>query len=199
MSESMKKLDFKAQALPQIDNLYRTALYVSDDESKAYDLVQESFVKAYHSWPEGQISPNPRVWLFRIMTNVLINKYRSSSSLSAAENGADEFDGYLMYSRWINKQPVDDGDQVSFSAISENQVKKAIGGLPEDLRLIVVLSLLEGFSYQEIADIAGINMETVRSRLHQGRKLIQRELFDHVVCAGKNDMPADRVRSTRSG
>jgi RNA polymerase sigma-70 factor (ECF subfamily) len=76
MSESMKKLDFKAQALPQIDNLYRTALYVSDDESKAYDLVQESFVKAYHSWPEGQISPNPRVWLFRIMTNVLINKYR---------------------------------------------------------------------------------------------------------------------------
>jgi RNA polymerase sigma-70 factor, ECF subfamily len=194
-----KREDFEAQAMPQLEDLYRTALYMLDSESNAQDLVLESFVRAYDSWHKCHFSPNCRVWLFRIMVNVLMNKYRPSPSLSVAINSTDEIDGYLVFSRWINHRPIDDSVQFPFSAISQDHVKEAIRELPNDIRLMVVLSLLVGFSYREIAYISGINLETVKSRLHQGRKLMQRELFDHVECEGKYDLPADRVRSSRSG
>ena len=171
-----KELDFEARALPQLDNLYRVAVYVLDNESDAKDVVQESLARAYHSWPEYQFSPDCRIWLFRIMANALTNKYLPSPGLSLAKNNADEIDDYFVHFKSENQQPVDDSGQIPFSAISEDDVKKAIGDLPDYFRLIVVLSLQEGFSYQEIADITGAQLEDVRFRLHQGRKLIRESL-----------------------
>jgi RNA polymerase sigma-70 factor, ECF subfamily len=191
--------DFEVKALPQLEGLYRTAIYVLGNKSIAEDLVQESFVRAYQSWRHGQIGPNYRVWLFKIMTNILITKYWPSRGLSEATNCVDEIDGYLLYSQWLNRRPIDGQGKVPFSTISDDQIRKAVGELPRELRLIIVLSLLEGFSYREIADIAGINLETVKSRLHQGRKLIQRELFESAECEGEYDMLANRVRSSKSG
>jgi RNA polymerase sigma-70 factor (ECF subfamily) len=186
--------DFEEKVLPQPAGLYHTAIYVLGNESIAQDLGQESFVRAYQSWCQGQISPNYRVWLFKIMADILISKYWPSLGLSEATNSVGEIDGYLLYSRWLNHRPIVDSGKIPFSAISDDQIGKAVGELPQDLRLIVVLSLLEGFSYREIAEIAGINLETVKSRLHQGRKLMQRELFDSAEYEGEYDMPANTVK-----
>jgi len=171
-----KRKDFEAHALRHLEDLYRTAFYVADNEFEAQNIVQESYVIAYHSWHECQFSPNCRVWLFRIMAKALVNRYGPSPSLSAAMDNADETDIYLVHSPSVNQQAIDDSGHIPFSEIVEDDVKKAIRDLPNDFRLIVVLSLLEGFSYQEIADITGVHLEVVRSRLHQGRKLI-RESF----------------------
>ena len=128
----------------------------------------------------------------------------TNPNLSAAIDSADKIDGHLAHSRLLDQQPIDDSEQFSFSAISKEDVKKAIGNLPDDFRLIVVLSLLEGFSYQEIADIAGIHLETVRSKLHQGRRLMQRELLGQVACEGNYSIPQtesgaeERVSDQRS-
>ncbi len=191
--------EFEAQALPHVERLYRTASYVSDNESDAHDLVQESLARGYHAWLKSQVSPDSRVWLFRAMANALADRPRPSFGRSAVTDSTERIDGFLVHFRLMNVQPVDDSGQVPLSSISKDDVKRAIGNLHDNFKLIVVLSLLEGFSYQEITDITGIPLEAVRSRLHLGRKLMQRELFDHLVSEGNYKMTASRVRSTRMG
>jgi len=183
--------EFEARALPQLDGLYRMALYVLDSESDARDVVQESFVKAYHTWRDGRFSSNSRIRLFKIMVNVLFNKYWPSPRRSSAINSADEIDLYSASSKRVNRQQTHDSGRVSFSAMSEASIKKAIKNLPQEFRLIVVLSMLEGFSYREIADVVGIDLETIRYRLRRGRRLMQRELIGQVECEDGDDMPAE--------
>jgi len=193
-----KRMNFEAQILPQLEDLYRTALYLAGNEAGAQELVQESFARAYHSWHKYQFCHNRRVWLFGIMVNALLNRHRLSASPSEVESNADDVKDYSARSLSGDLPAVEDSGHVHFSWISGDDVKKAVRNLPFNFRLVVVLSLQGGFSYQEIADIAGITLETAKSRLHQGRKLLQRELFDHVGCEGMYDMPAGRVRSDKS-
>lgn len=195
----VKRNEFEAQAMPHLEELYSTAMYLVDDEADAQDLVQGSFVKAYESWHECQFSSDCRVWLFRIMANIIINKCAQSPGPSATADSFEEIDGYYVHSRWANHQPIDDYGQVPFSEISADHIKKAIGTLTDDSRLIIALSILGGFSYREIAYITGINLEAVRSRLHQGRKLLKRELFHPVDCECIYDLPEARERSRTSG
>ncbi len=190
--------EFELYALPQLEGLYRTALYISDNESDAQELVQESFIRAYRIRHEIISAPKDRVWLFKIMVNILINKYRLFPGPPNAKGIIDMIDESWEFSHWENQYPNVDSAKDAFSTVSEDHVRKAIGNLPVNLRLIVVLSLLMGFSYREIADIAGINLESVKFGLYQGRILMQRELFDHIVCRGKDDILAGRVRSKES-
>jgi RNA polymerase sigma-70 factor (ECF subfamily) len=194
-----KRKDFDAYVLPQLEHLYRAASYVSDNEIDAHDLVQKSLAKGYDAWLECQVGPCVRVWLFRIMANILNDQYRLTPDLTAPQEIPERIDVYSAPIRMMIDLPGDQSDQRQFSAISSDDIRIAIANLVNDYRLIVVLSLLEGFSYQEIAEIAGINLETVRSGLCQGRKLVQRELCDHVACEGNYSMTADRVRSRRTG
>lgn len=189
-----KRKEFEARALSQLESLYRMALYMLNNESDAQNLVRESFARAYHSWHECQFTRDRRVWLFGIMVSLIINRPCTSPDPSAALNAADENDKNSVRPLWANQSPIDDSGCIAFPGISQNLVMKAIFNLPHDFRLVVTLSLVERFSYREIADIAGLNLETVRSRLHHGRRLLQRELFDHLVCEGIYDTPADRVR-----
>jgi RNA polymerase sigma-70 factor (ECF subfamily) len=117
--------------LPQIDALYRTAIYVLDDESDAQDLVQESFIGAYQSWHEFQYSPDCRFWLFKIMADIIFCKYWISRTLSIAMNIAGEIDGYLHQSLWIIQPSLNYSGQVSILAISEIHVRKAIRDCPK--------------------------------------------------------------------
>jgi RNA polymerase sigma-70 factor, ECF subfamily len=152
-----KNKGFKAQALPQINDLYCTALYMLGKETDAQDLVQESFVTAYQSWHEYQINTNCRVWLFNIMANVLMNKYGSYNTLAGMTINTEEVNYSWARSKLANQPPTDGPYQISFPAISEDDVTQAIGNLPEDFKLITVLSLVQGFSCKEVADIVGID------------------------------------------
>ena len=165
--------DFEVQALSQLENLYRTALYASGPETDAQAIVQESISRAYYLWHKEQIKPDCRIWLFKNLADAFISKYQPSFGLSTATSNGDKSNGHLKHSWMADQQSSVDSEEVLLSAISESDVKKAIRNLPNDYRLIVVLSLLEDFSYREIVQIVSLPLEVVRFRLLQGRKLIK--------------------------
>jgi RNA polymerase sigma-70 factor (ECF subfamily) len=175
-----RRNDFEVRALSQFKSLYQTASIVLDNEADAQRLVQESFIKANRLWHECKSGTNCRVWLFAILIDILVDKYRPFTRLSSAINSAEKIDGYLIYSKLAKEQQIEDSGHGLFSVISGDDVKKAIRYLPDDFKLVLALSILEGISYQEIAEIVGINLDAVRFKLRQSRKLMQRNLFDHI-------------------
>lgn len=275
-SNKANTADFKDLALSQLENLYRTASYVVQTDSEAQDLVQDSLLTAYRSWPENHSSLIPRVWLFKILASSYVSKYRPFPDLTAAINSADnlkadadstqapssgianngdhysvanriadaicrslpvfpmpashssllhkgnrlrrapvsrlndainsafEFDGTwtqagqqlgdVMNQEFVysasrgsnyeietnghssNHVPTRSLEKCNFNEISGEVIKRAIHALPDELRLIVVLSLLEDFTHKEIADIVGVHLETVKFRLPRGRRLIREDI-----------------------
>lgn len=187
--ETDKRKQFEVEALPHMDALYRTALRMTKNEKDAEDLVQEAFVKAYRFWDKFEPGSNCRAWLFKIMTNIFINDYRSKSRSPMAVN-VDDIDDNFLYGQLAVGGKEENPEQDLFNKIFDDDVKKAIENLPDDFRLVVMLSFLEGFSYQEIAEIADLQLGTVKSRLHRGRKLLQKELYDYAI---KNGYVKDNV------
>ena len=178
-----KRKSFEAEALQHMEALYRTALRMTKNESDAEDLVQEAYVKAYRFWDRFEPGSNCRAWLFKIMTNIFINEYRSKTRSPMSVN-VDELDDNFLYGQLAVDQTTRNPEQELFSRIFDDDVKKAIESLPDDFRLVVVLAFLEGFSYQEIADIMDLQLGTVKSRLHRGRKLLQKALWDYAIKNG---------------
>ena len=178
-----KRQAFEKEALPHMDALYRTALRMTKNVGDAEDLVQEALVKAYRFWDKFETGSNCRAWLFKIMTNVFINEYRSKSRSPMSVN-VDDIDDNYLYGQLAANSDGDNPEKELFAKMLDDDVKKAIDELPEDFRIVVVLSFIEGFSYQEIADIADLQLGTVKSRLHRGRKLLQKELLDYAIRNG---------------
>jgi RNA polymerase sigma-70 factor (ECF subfamily) len=178
-----KRKSFEREALPHMDALYRTALRMTKNENDAEDLVQETFAKAYRFWDKFEKGTNARAWLFKIMTNIFINEYRSKSRAPVSVN-VDDIDDNFLYGQLAATGPSEDPERQFFAKIFDDDVKKAIEELPDDFRMVVILSFLEGFSYQEIAEICDLQLGTVKSRLHRGRKLLQKKLFDYAVKNG---------------
>ncbi|MCH9031782.1 MAG: sigma-70 family RNA polymerase sigma factor [candidate division Zixibacteria bacterium] len=174
---------FETEAVIHTNALYRTALRMTRNEDDASDLVQEALVKAYRFWDKYEEGSNARAWLFKIMTNIFINNYRSKSR--APQTVAyEEIDDNFLFGQLATIDPSDNPERNFFAKVFDDDVKKAIEELPPDFRIVVILSFLEGFSYQEIADIAGLNIGTVKSRLHRGRKILQKSLWDYALRNG---------------
>jgi RNA polymerase sigma-70 factor (ECF subfamily) len=169
---------FEREAMVHIDALMRTARRMTKSETDAEDLVQETMLKAYRFFDKYEEGTNCKAWLFKIMTNIFINNYRSKSKAPQSLTFDDIDDGFLFGQLAKNKSTTDP-EKEFFSNIFDDDVRAAINDLPEDFRLVVILSFLEGFAYQEIADITGLQIGTVKSRLHRGRKLLQKALFDY--------------------
>ena len=181
--ELEKRKRFEAEALPHMDALYRTALRMTKNEGDADDLVQEAFFKAYRFWDKFEAGSNCRAWLFKIMTNIFINNYRAKSWTPQTVD-LDDVDDDFLFGQLSALGPSDNPEQLFFNKVFDDDVKEAIEELPDDFRLVIVLSFLEGFSYQEIADIVDLNIGTVKSRLHRGRKLLQKSLWQYAVKNG---------------
>lgn len=178
-----KRRSFEKEAIPHMDALKRTALRMTKNESDAEDLVQEAFVKAYRFWDKFEPGTNSRAWLFKIMTNIFINDYRSKSRAPQSVS-VDEIDDNFIYGQLATTPADNSPEKELFAKIFDDDVKKAIEELPEDFRMVVVLSFLEEFSYEEIAEIANLQLGTVKSRLHRGRKLLQKKLYEYAVRNG---------------
>lgn len=178
-----KRKSFEVEALPHMDALYRTALRMTKNSNDAEDLVQETFVKAYRFWDKFEQGSNCRAWLFKIMTNIFINDYRAKSRAPQSVDVDDIDDGYL-YNYLADSKSGQNPEQQLFAKLLDDDVKRAIEELPDDFRVVVVLSFLEGFSYQEIAEIADLQLGTVKSRLHRGRKLLQKQLLEYATRNG---------------
>lgn len=174
---------FETEALPHMDALLRTALRMTKNSSDADDLVQETYVRAYRSWNKFEAGTNCRAWLFRIMTNIFINEYRSRLRSPVAVD-VDEIDDSFLYGQLMAGKNVDNPEEEFFAKILDDDIKRTIDELPPDFRLVIALSFIEGFSYEEISNITDLQLGTVKSRLHRGRKLLQKSLYKYAVRNG---------------
>lgn len=184
-SESeLKKLyeEFEKEALPHMDSIYNYALRMTGDEDDADDLVQDTYLKAFRFFDKFEKGTNCKAWLFRILKNSYINDYRK---LKKEPNKVDYEDVQNFYEN-IKSNEVDTVhyEQDVFSNLLDDDVSKAISDLPEDFRNVIILSDIEGFTYEEIADFVDIPLGTVRSRLHRARKMMYTQLFDYAKNKG---------------
>ncbi len=187
--DNENKQRFEAEALIHLNTLHRTALRMTKNEGDADDLVQDTYMKAYRFWDKFEEGSNCRAWLFKIMTNLFINDYRAKSRSPQIVDLEDVDDDFL-FGHLSALGPADNPEKHFFNKVFDDDVKLAIDELPDDFKIVVVLSFLEGFSYQEIADITDLQIGTVKSRLHRGRKLLQKSLWKYAIKNGFIKEPA---------
>ena len=172
---------FTADAMQYAPQLFSTALRMTRNRSDAEDLVQETYIKGWRSFHTFQEDTNLRAWLFRIMTNTYINKYNAQKR-KGTEVELDDVEELFLYKRLGSI----DQSQLSSSAedqmlelFTDDEVKNALEELPDDFRIPVLLSDVDGFSYKEISEMLEIPIGTVMSRLHRGRKAMQKMLYEY--------------------
>ncbi len=182
---------FAAQAMPLMDALYSGALRMTRNPADADDLVQETYLRAYRGFGGFQDGTNLKAWMYRILTNTYINTYRAKQR-RPDETELDEVEDLYLYRRLGGLEAASLGRSAEdelMDTFSEAEVKAAVEDLPEGFRMAVLLADVEGFSYKEIAEILDIPIGTVMSRLHRGRKALQKRLFDYAVTHGLADRP----------
>jgi RNA polymerase sigma-70 factor (ECF subfamily) len=175
---------FEAEALSHIDALYGVAVRMTKNQADAEDLVQDALVKAMRARHQYQAGTNLKAWLFKILTNTFINKFRRGGLERSVLEGPDAdplVDGWVSAS---SMRAMRDAETQALRPLLEAEIDRALDELPEEFRLAVVLSDVEELSYKEIAEAMGCPVGTVMSRLHRGRKLLQKKLYDHAVMLG---------------
>ncbi len=175
---------FLDETMSHMDALYGVACRLTRNPTEAEDLVQDALVKAMRARDQFQPGTNLKAWLFRILTNTFINKYRRGGLERSVLEGPDAdplADGWVSAS---TMRQLRDPETIALLPIVEGEVRRALDALPPEFRLAVVLADVEEFSYEEIADIMGCPIGTVMSRLHRGRKLLQKSLYAHALAMG---------------
>jgi RNA polymerase sigma-70 factor, ECF subfamily len=178
LSEADKQR-FRDEALPLLDSLYGAALRMTRNQADAEDLVQEAMLRAYRAFHTFEPGTNLKAWLFRILTNAYINIYRKRQR-EPQKVSSDEVEEFDLYQELKDHDPQfqETPESIVLDGLVDSEILEAIDDLPEQFRLAVVLSDVEGFSYAEMAEIMDVPMGTVMSRLHRGRKALQKRLWD---------------------
>ena len=178
--------DFAAEAMEFAPQLYSTAMRMTRNRADAEDLVQETYLKGFRSFHTFQEGTNLRAWLFRILTNTYINKYRAKQR-RFDETDLGEIEDLYLYKRmgsFENSQLGRSAEESLMELLPDSEVKEALEQLPENFRLPVILADVDGFSYKEIAEMLDIPIGTVMSRLHRGRKAMQKTLYEYAIERG---------------
>jgi RNA polymerase sigma-70 factor, ECF subfamily len=173
---------FECEAIPHMDALYNFALRMTSSEAEADDLVQETYLKAFRFFDKFESGTNCKAWLFRILKNSYINRYRKQQK-SPELVGYDAVEEYY-YSIRAPHAERNDLEELLFDRVLDDEVTSAVESLPEDFRTVVILCDIEGFTYEEIAAFANCPVGTVRSRLHRGRKLLRDALLGYASDRG---------------
>jgi RNA polymerase sigma-70 factor (ECF subfamily) len=177
--ESQNKLykEFEQEALPHMDALYNFALRMTGDGDDANDLVQDTFLKAFRFFDKFEKGTNCKAWLFRIMKNTFINTYRKKTKepdkvdYEEVENFYENVKPFSTDSAHLEKEIYDN--------LLDDEITSAIASLPDDFKTVIILSDIEGFTYDEIADFVDCPVGTVRSRLHRARKMLFAKLYKY--------------------
>jgi RNA polymerase sigma-70 factor (ECF subfamily) len=157
--------------------LYNYAFRMTGDHMEAEDLLQDTYIRAFRFFHKFELGTNCKAWLFRIMKNCYINQYRKSRK----EPGKVDYDEVDNFYDSIRSELVDPNDleHKVFSNLLDDDVLTALNSLQDDYKTVVILCDLEGLSYEEIADFLDVPIGTVRSRLHRGRKILEKKLTDY--------------------
>ena len=178
---------FEEQALPFIDQLYGAAMRMTRNPADAQDLVQETFVKAFGAFRSFQQGTNLKAWLYRILTNSYINDYRKKQREPQIVEGPDDLEEWYLFDRLGARAVEGSAEDEVLSSLPDAAVKAALESVDERFRVPVLLADVEGFSYKEIAQIMDVQIGTVMSRLHRGRKALERALWETAVERGLVD------------
>ena len=184
LTDTERRERFVAEALPHVDRLYSAALRYTRDPTDAEDLVQEAMVKAYRSFHQYRPGTNLKAWLYRVLHTTYISMYRKAQR-RPQEALHEELDDYSLFDE-VSRSGASAEHEVLTSLTSE-EVKQALAELPEPFRLAVYLADVEGFAYKEIAEIMDTPVGTVMSRLHRGRKALQKALGTYARSRGLID------------
>ncbi len=170
---------FADLAMAYMAPLYSAALRMTRNPADAEDLVQETYLRAYRGFGGFREGTNLKAWLYRILTNTYINQYRAKKR-RPDESELDESEDFYLYNRLggLEASAANRTPEVEFlESLPEAEVKEALEALPDQFRLAVVLADVEGFSYKEIAEIMDVPVGTVMSRIHRGRRQLQKLLW----------------------
>ena len=178
-AEAEKRASFEREALVHLDSLYRVAVRLTGNSAEADDLVQETMLKAYRAWHQFQQGTNAKGWLLTILRHAFINEYRRRTRHPETVD-VDAIEPFSVFEEVQD----DDPQGTFFDRIVDDEVLKAIDQLPEQFREAVVLSDVEGLSYEEIARILEVPVGTVKSRLFRARRQLQHKLYDYAVGMG---------------
>ena len=187
---------FESEALPFLDGMFGAAMRLTRNPSDAEDLLQETFLRAFSAYDSFEAGTNLKAWLYRILMNTYISSYRKQKR-SPQTVSSDEVEDFSLY-----RHIIDDGGRTPeaevLASIPDEEVKNALEELPEQFRMAVLLADVEGFSYKEIADITDTSIGTVMSRLHRGRKALQKALWEYARDRGlvKEEEPWRTPRRT---
>jgi RNA polymerase sigma-70 factor (ECF subfamily) len=186
---------FAELAMPYMSPLYSAALRMTRNPADAEDLVQETYLRAYRGFGGFREGTNLKAWLYKILTNTFINTYRAKKR-RPEEIDLDDNEDFFLFRRLGGLEAADASrtpESQVLDYIPDEVVKQALEALPEQFRMAVLLADVEGFSYKEIAEIMDVPIGTVMSRLHRGRKQLQKSLWEFAGERGLLPETADRA------
>ena len=177
-TEARDRVRFEEDALALSDQVYRVARHLANSREDADELVQETYARAFRSWRSYQPGTNLRAWLLRILTNLNIDRGRRSQR--APQMQPLEANDYFLYDKLSESDGGLTDEERVVERLSQDDIVSALSAVPHDFRDVIVLVDIGDFSYQDAAQILGIPIGTVMSRLHRGRRILKRELADSV-------------------
>ena len=173
-------VDFEATTLPHLKSLFRLAFRLTGDPAAAEDMVQETYLRALQSFDSLRDPQRVRPWLFQILSRLVIDRHRTTWREAPLE-GPEDLDRFSLYDRIADEDPFPYSDRLHDDFLAhfrDEDVRRALLALPEVYRVPLILLYVEDLSYRELAELLGCPVGTVMSRLHRGRKTLERELWD---------------------
>ncbi|MFQ5823723.1 MAG: sigma-70 family RNA polymerase sigma factor [bacterium] len=179
-----KKKEFQELSFELMDSLYNTAFRMTRNELDAEDLVQDVYVRAFRFFHKFNKGTNFKAWIFKILTNTYINQYRKKTR-APLQVDFDKIEyNYIESEKEYQPQIIENFYDLNTDDIFDDEIKTALGQLPDEFRIVVILADVEGFSYKEIAQIVGCPIGTVMSRLSRGRRQLQTYLKEYAIRGG---------------
>jgi RNA polymerase sigma-70 factor (ECF subfamily) len=168
--------DFSQLILPHLDGAYNLARYLTRDPILSEDIVQDAILRAFRAFPQFR-GGSPRAWLFAIVRNCSRTAQAGPGSAVAlvVHEGALGDEALAQLKEHRDPGPTPEEELLSRTEIG--RVRSAIEAIPEPFREAVVLRDLEDLSYAEIAEVTGVPIGTVMSRLSRGRSMLAKELL----------------------